>query len=209
MTELSPSAERARHWDCAYESRGASGVSWFQAVPTVSLELVEALEVPHGAAIIDIGGGASSLVDDLLRRGFTDLSVLDVSKTALADARSRVGESAPVSWLCQDVVSWNPDRRYDLWHDRAVFHFLTDDADRKSYLDVLESGIAPNGALVMATFAEDGPRLCSGLPVARYSPHSLSVVLGPGWEVVEARREVHTTPTGGRQPFTWIAAKVR
>ncbi len=158
------SEERSHHWDAAYESRGASGVSWFQPTPAVSLDLIDALEMPHDAAIVDIGGGASLLVDCLLQRGFTDLSVLDISGAALADARLRVGDGSSVTWLCQDLLSWDPERRYDLWHDRAVFHFLTDGAHRKAYLDVLKSAISHNGALIMATFAEDGPEYCSGLP---------------------------------------------
>jgi hypothetical protein len=201
--------ERAHHWDSAYETRGASGVSWFQSVPTGSLDLIEQLKLHLDAAIIDIGGGASLLVDHLLERGYHDLSVLEISGTALADARERVGNGAPVSWLHQDLLSWHPERRFDVWHDRAVFHFLTEEADRKAYLDVLEAGISPQGALVMATFAEDGPEYCSGLPVARYSADELSSLLGTEWELVDARREVHTTPTGAAQPFTWITARLK
>lgn len=202
------SIARAHHWDAAYESRGVTGVSWFQTAPTVSLELLEVLEVSLGAAIIDIGGGSSLLLDHLLRLGYTDLSVLDVSGTALGDARKRIGQGAPVSWLRQDLLSWHPERRYDLWHDRAVFHFLTEESDREAYLDVLHSSLAPKGDLVMATFAEDGPEYCSGLPVSRYSADALSHVLGPRFEVVEVRRELHTTPAGVDQPFTWIAARM-
>jgi len=190
-----------------YENKGATAVSWFQATPTVSLELIDVLEVAHDEAVIDIGGGASILVDHLVRRGFTDLSVLDVSDAALRQARLRLGDEAPVSWLCEDVLSWIPRRRYALWHDRAVFHFLTDDADRRAYLDALRSGIRPGGALIVATFAEDGPEHCSGLPVIRYSADGLTHVLGTGLEVVAERRELHTTPAGSVQPFTWIAAR--
>ncbi|MGH9096226.1 MAG: class I SAM-dependent methyltransferase [Acidimicrobiales bacterium] len=194
------STARARHWDAAYESRGVTGVSWFQTEHTVSLELFALLEISPGAAIIDIGGGSSLLLDRLLGLGYTDLSVLDVSETALGGARKRVGQGAPVSWLRQDLLSWHPERRYDLWHDRAVFHFLTEDTDREAYLDRLHSSLAPNGGLVMATFAEDGPEYCSGLPVSRYSADALSNVLGPRFEVVEVRRELHTTPAESTNP---------
>ena len=200
-------AQRTHHWNSAYESHGVAGVSWFQAEPAVSLELIERLGVSRDGAIIDIGGGASTLVDGLVDRGFTDLTVLDISEAALRAARLRLGPGTPVTWLCQDLLSWSPERRYDLWHDRAVFHFLTDEADRRVYLQALRSGVAPGGALIMATFAENGPEYCSGLPVTRYSPDGLAQVLGTFFEVVEVREEVHTTPGGVVQPFIWIAAK--
>ncbi|MGH7735932.1 MAG: class I SAM-dependent methyltransferase [Gemmatimonadales bacterium] len=207
MPGPAPSRDRALHWNDAYRSKGSAGVSWFQSTPTVSLELIEALEVPHGAAVIDIGGGSSSLVDHLVQRGFTDVSVLDLSDVALDEARGRLGPDAPVSWWCEDVLLWTPPRRYDVWHDRAVFHFLTNGADRDTYLRTVTSAIRPGGALVMATFAEDGPDHCSGLPVARYSTARLSALLGDAFEVVAERREVHTTPAGVAQPFSWIAAR--
>jgi SAM-dependent methyltransferase len=204
--KASTSSTRADHWEAAYETRGATEVSWFQTVPVVSLELIETLGVSQDAAVIDIGGGASSLVDHLVEQGFSDLSVLDISGTALGVARQRLGAGAPVSWLHQDLLSWRPSGRFDLWHDRAVFHFLVGE-DRDAYLEVLRCGIAPGGALIMATFAEDGPEYCSGLPVARYSTIELGSVLGEGFAVVETRREVHTTPAGATQPFTWVAAR--
>src|ERR1700687_3526057 len=129
----SPGAERANHWDAAYENRGPGGVSWFQTAPVVSLELIETLGVPKDAGVIDIGGGASSLVDHLVERGFDDLSVLDISEKALRAARQRLGESDLVSWLHEDLLSWRPVRRFDLWHDRAVFHFLVGKPDRDAY----------------------------------------------------------------------------
>ncbi len=208
MTEnASSSSTRAEHWDTAYETGGVTEVSWFQTEPVVSLELIETLEVRRDAAVIDIGGGASSLVDHLIEQGFNDLSVLDISETALGVARQRLGASAPVSWLHQDLLSWRPSRRFDLWHDRAVFHFLVGKEDRDAYLDTLRAGIAPGGALIVATFAEDGPEYCSGLPVARYSAIELGSVLGECFAVVETRREVHITPAGTTQPFTWVAAR--
>lgn len=206
-TALSSNRERALHWDQVYESNGPTGMSWFQETPSVSLEFMDVLAVDRAAPTIDVGGGSSPLVDHLIRRGFTDLSVLDVSQLALREARLRLGENAAVSWLCEDLLLWTPGRRYALWHDRAVFHFLTDGADLKSYVDLLRSAISPGGALIIATFAQDGPESCSGLPVARYSAEELSDVLGSRFQVVMARRELHTTPAGAVQPFTWIAAK--
>lgn len=203
----SSSPGRSLHWNAAYRSKSGTGVSWFQVVPIVSLELIELLAVAHGAAVIDVGGGSSSLVDHLALRGFTDLSVLDVSDAALEEARARLGNHAAVTWLREDVLAWTPTRRYGLWHDRAVFHFLTDQKDRNTYVDTLSSALSPGGALVMATFAEDGPEYCSGLPVARYSAADLSALLGDSFEVIAERRELHTTPTGVVQPFTWIAAR--
>jgi 2-polyprenyl-3-methyl-5-hydroxy-6-metoxy-1,4-benzoquinol methylase len=208
MTEnASSSNTRADHWETAYERRGVTEVSWFQTEPVVSLELIEVLGVRRDAAVVDIGGGASSLVDHLVERGFTDLSVLDISETALRAAYQRLGVSVPVSWLHEDLLFWRPGRQFDLWHDRAVFHFLVDKEDRDAYLETLRSGIAPGGALIVATFAEDGPEYCSGLPVARYSAVDLGSVLGDGFVVVETRRELHTTPAGVPQPFTWVAAR--
>jgi len=155
MNDLPMSGDqRAEHWDEAYAS---SGVSWFQPTATTSVELIERLGIPKSGAVIDIGGGASVLADALLERGFIDASVLDVSKAALAEARQRLGTGTSVSLLQQDLLAWQPLRRYDLWHDRAVFHFLVDPGDREIYLRTLRSALRPRGFVIMATFASDGP----------------------------------------------------
>jgi len=206
---FAPDSATARHWDATYGIRGGGDVSWFQTAPVISLELIEILGVPHDAAIIDIGGGASLLVDHLVDRGFIDLSVLDVSETALQYGRQRLSNNISVSWLREDLRAWQPVRQFDLWHDRAVFHFLVRKEDRDGYLDAMRKGITPGGALVMATFAEDGPENCSGLPVARYSAEDLGSALGEHFEVLETRREMHLTPGGIHQPFTWIAARAK
>ncbi|MGP8163719.1 MAG: class I SAM-dependent methyltransferase [Acidimicrobiales bacterium] len=182
-------------------------MSWFQSEPELSLELIDLLGISPSTAVVDVGGGASSLVDRLVKRGFTDISVLDISAAALEAGHRRVGESPPVQWLHEDLLVWQPGRRFGLWHDRAVFHFLTDEVDRERYLAALASGLEPGGALVMATFAEDGPEFCSGLPVLRYSSEELVDVLGRGFRAVATRRELHTTPSGVVQPFTWLAAR--
>ena len=208
MSELSPrSLERVRHWDDVYESRGETAVSWFQPTPAVSLELIEILDVPRSAAVVDIGAGASSLVDRLVDRGFSDISVLDVSHAALEATRQRLVGETPITFLEEDVLTWHPQRRFDLWHDRAAFHFLVEGDDRERYMATLRSAIQPGGVVIISTFAPDGPEFCSGLPVARYSADSLESVLGSPFVVVETRREEHSTPGGAVQPFTWVAAR--
>jgi hypothetical protein len=171
----------------------------------MSLALIDRLRVPKGASVIDVGGGASLLADRLVARGYTDLAVLDVSLTALEIAQCRLGDAAPVRWLHADVLSWQSERRYALWHDRAVFHFLTDAAERAKYLTVMRQTLGDSGALIIATFASNGPARCSGLPVARYDASDLERLID-GFTVVESSREEHVTPSGTFQPFTWIAA---
>jgi Methyltransferase domain len=202
------STERATHWDDAYRSRGFDSVSWYQSEPTTSLELIRSLGVDPAVPVVDVGGGASPLVDRLLELGYGDVSVLDLSEVALEEARRRVGPGAPVCWLRQDVLEWRPTRRYGLWHDRAVFHFLVDDMDRARYLETLAGSTAQGGAVVIATFADDGPERCSGLPVARYSEDDLIGLLGDRFVPAETRRETHFTPAGTGQPFTWVAGRM-
>ncbi len=199
--------ELAEHWNAAYETRGATGVSWFRPTATRSIDLIDRLGIPQSAAIIDIGGGASVLADTLFDRGFSDVSILDVSKTALAEVRQRLGANTSLSLLQEDLLAWSPERRYDLWHDRAVFHFLVNPSDRGIYLKTLRSALRPEGFVIMATFASDGPEYCSGLPVSRYSSSDLAKMLGPQFQVIEALRDHHLTPAGVEQPFTWVAAR--
>jgi trans-aconitate methyltransferase len=191
------------HWDETYLER-ADDVSWFETTPATSIDMIRGLPLDSGAGIVDVGGGASTLVDHLLADGREDLTVLDLSQVALDRARARVGPSAPVEWVCGDVTEWRPSRTYSLWHDRAVFHFLTEPAAQARYLEVLRAAV-PDGWVVLATFAPDGPDSCSGLPVARHSVDDLTSALA-GFEVVDARRHVHTTPWGTEQPFSYVAA---
>ena len=203
---LAGSTERGLHWDHVYEDSGTNAVSWYQSEPIVSLELIDLLGVGPESGIIDIGGGASVLADRLVARGYTDLTVLDLSEVALQAARGRVGAGAAVTWLAKDVLTWQPTRTFALWHDRAVFHFLSG-AEVENYRNVLCQAVPSGGAVIMATFAPDGPERCSGLPVTRYSSEELMGVLGARFEMVAERREVHVTPSGGVQPFSWIAAR--
>jgi SAM-dependent methyltransferase len=197
------------HWDTAYRERGAEGVSWFQPAAAVSLDLIRRLDVPRNSAIIDIGGGASLLVDALLVQGFTDVTVLDISGVALQTLRQRLGSDPAVSLIHADLLTWVPERRFSLWHDRAVFHFLVDEGARTTYVDKISATLRPGGSVVIGTFAPDGPEYCSGLPVARYSGDDLAEALGDGFEVLECVQEQHLTPAAVPQPFTWLAARRR
>lgn len=190
------------HWDDVYKRVGSSKVSWFQPDPGLSLELI--LRVGAVRSVIDVGGGASVLADRLLTAGIADVTVLDISDAALRVARERLGpRGIDVSWIAHDLLAWQPPRRFDVWHDRAVFHFLTDAADRAAYRSVLRAALRPGGHVVIGTFAEDGPTHCSGLPVARYDATELGDQF-PDFRTVAARREAHRTPAGVIQPFTWL-----
>ena len=192
------------HWQTVYETKAPTDVSWYQPTPQRSLALIQSTGLPPSAALIDVGGGASTLADHLLAAGFSDITVLDVAPAALAAAKARLGAAgAPVQMIAADVTAWQPPRRYDLWHDRAVFHFLVDMALREQYLNALRSALAPGGLLVMATFGPEGPTRCSGLDVRRYSAAELSAVLGPAFRVVTSAIEEHTTPSGNLQQFMY------
>jgi SAM-dependent methyltransferase len=200
----------AAHWERTYRESGPH--SWDQGEPSVSLRLLEGASVPPSAAVLDVGGGDGALAGALLRRGFTDVTVLDIAGEGLAAGRRRLGPAAgSVTWVVADVRSWRPPRRYECWHDRAVFHFLVAAGDRAGYGAALTSGTAPGALAVVATFADDGPRTCSGLPVARYDAEALRAALAEAsavdWELVEETREEHGTPGGAVQPFTWVALR--
>lgn len=193
---------RRQHWEAVYTAKPFTEVSWYQEIPATSLRLVDAAGAGPKDAIVDIGGGASTLVDHLLDRGFGDLTVLDISAHALEQARNRLGNRASrVAWEQADVTSFAPRRSYDLWHDRAVLHFLTGEADRRRYVDVLERALAPGGHLVVGTFGPEGPEKCSGLDVRRYSVEMMAELLGPGFELQRDEIDTHETPWGAPQQF--------
>lgn len=196
--------DRRSHWQAVYETKDATAVSWYEAEPRRSLDLIGRASADPQAAVIDVGGGASTLVDRLLAAGRRDVTVLDVSAEALARTRARLGTSAGgVEWIVADITRWRPSRTWAIWHDRAVFHFLTDPDDQAAYLGALRAATGPGARVVLATFAPDGPERCSGLPVMRYDAAGLAGRLGPAFTLVDADRAVHLTPWGAEQRFTW------
>lgn len=195
-------SDRTTHWQNVYATKGETEVSWFQASPAISLEMIRAASPDRAAAIIDVGGGASRLVDALVQDGYRNLAVLDISANALDTAKKRIGATAStVDWIVADVTTWRPAKTWDVWHDRAAFHFLTDPHDRAAYVERLRSAVASDGQVIIATFAPDGPEKCSGLPVQRHDSASLSAELGPEFELVETRSETHHTPWHSTQAF--------
>lgn len=193
------------HWEKVYQTKKADAVSWFQEHATRSLELINSVGAPLDSNIIDVGGGASTLVDDLLRNGFKNISVLDLSANALNVTRKRLGTMGDrVTWIAGDICNVKlPEQMYDIWHDRAVFHFLTDPANRAAYVRQVIKSVKPGGHVIVATFAPDGPEQCSGLPVARYAPAQLHGEFGPSFELLEHVSEEHKTPWGSVQHFVY------
>jgi len=190
------------HWESVYSTKRDTAVSWFQREPRVSLELIRSVAPSARARIIDVGGGASVVVDRLLDLPFERIAVLDISQIALSRARSRLGERARrVEWVVADVTEIPDVGTFDVWHDRAVFHFLTDAADRKNYVKLARRTIPAGGHLIIASFADDGPKRCSGLDVCRYNAASISSELGEGFSLVKDARETHTTPWDTPQAF--------
>ncbi len=198
------------HWERVYTTKPSTGVSWFQEHAQQSLRLIQQAGVPHTGSIIDVGGGASTLVDDLLNEGYGSITVLDLSEAALHATQDRLGKRAQsVQWLEGDIVMHPlPEHAYDIWHDRAVFHFLTDEADRRAYVAKVLRSVKPRGHVIVATFAEDGPTQCSGLPVMRYSPTELHEQFGPSFSLLKQEREEHHTPFGTTQKFIYCYCRV-
>lgn len=195
---------REEHWNAVYATKGERGVSWYEALPAVSLDLLDAAGLTPDSCVIDIGGGDSFLVDALLAKGLTCLAVLDVSGEALERARARLqARAAAVRWIEADVTAGWASPPMDIWHDRAVFHFLTDAADRARYVARLLETLKVQGMAIIATFALDGPERCSGLPVQRYSPETLASELGSRFALQESRPRTHVTPWGATQSFQY------
>lgn len=193
---------RQAHWQNVYATKAEKEVSWFQENPTPSLDMIAATGISTDASIIDVGGGASRLVDSLLDKGFSRLAILDLSAKALEATKQRLGRRGDeVNWIVADVATWTPSNVYDLWHDRAAFHFLTDQADRDAYVAVLKKALRSGGHVIIATFALDGPEKCSGLPIVRYDPVNLAAAIGLEFELIDSRLHGHLTPGGGTQRF--------
>lgn len=193
------------HWQNVYLSKAPSELSWYQAEPTLSLQLINRCGLQLTDPIIDVGGGASVLVDRLLDSGYSGISVLDVAGEALAASRGRLGVKAErARWLECDITAYSPQTQFSVWHDRAVFHFLTDPADRTDYVSALTDGLSPGGYLILASFAIGGPEMCSGLPIVQYDGDKLQRELGPGFDLVEQRNESHATPSGRKQEFAYF-----
>ena len=192
------------HWQHVYETKAPTEVSWYQSEPTLSLEFIQATGVSKSEPIIDVGGGASLLVDCLSSLGYSDVSVLDVSAAALDLAKARMGAAADkIRWVSHDITQFQPDRAFALWHDRAFFHFLVDPDLRERYLQSLRASLRPGAHVILATFGPQGPLRCSGLETQRYSADELSILLGPTFQLVRRQIEVHSTPSGGSQQFQY------
>ena len=200
---------RQEHWDSVYRTRPATEVSWYQAEAALSVRLIREVVPDHSAPLIDVGGGASVLASQLMVAGYTNLTVLDLSHAALAIARGALGpRGGGVDWIEADILDAQlPSAHFQCWHDRAVFHFLTDPAARSTYVAQVRHALAPGGYLLVATFAEDGPTRCSGLDVVGYSPAALRAEFGSGFALVAAYREEHRTPSGSLQAFSYCLCR--
>ena len=201
---------KQRHWEDVFAKKNAQQVSWYRPHLDRSLEFIDRSGLSPDAAIIDVGGGASTLVDDLLDRGYRNLTVLDLSERAIAHARSRLGSRAElVTWIVADVTDVRlPEHHYDFWHDRAVFHFLTDEAARQRYVSAVRHALKPGGHIVVATFGPEGPDRCSGLPVVRYSPQAIHDEFGDQFMKVGSDTEIHRTPAGNEQEFVYCYCRL-
>ncbi|MGV8856315.1 MAG: class I SAM-dependent methyltransferase [Devosia sp.] len=193
--------DRQSHWENVYTTKVEAEVSWYEETPELSLELLRQAGLNSSMSVIDIGGGASRLVDALVSADQAHLSVLDLSAAALETAKSRLAGAERVQWFVSDVTAWTPDQEYDLWHDRATFHFLTVTKDQQAYVGVLLNALKQGGRAVIGTFAPDGPEKCSGLPIARYDADALQSVLGQQFQLMATSRHDHVTPWGAVQQF--------
>jgi SAM-dependent methyltransferase len=189
------------HWERIYAEKAPDAVSWYEAVPRSSLGMIEELELPLDAPIVDVGGGASRLPEELLRRGYSDITVVDIAGEAFETTREGFPEADRITWVVADVRSHDFGRRFALWHDRALFHFMVSAEDRRAYLATLERSVEPSGHVILATFGPAGPTRCSGLPVARYGADALASTIGDRAELVSSHLEEHRTPSGASQQF--------
>ena len=198
--------DRHQHWEKIYQSKSLDEVSWYQPSPATSLDFLKQLNVPLDAKIIDIGGGDSLLVDHLLKLGYTNISVLDISESALDKAKNRLGEQAKkVEWIVADIAAFEPSQQYDVWHDRATFHFLTQEEEIGSYIHSAKQAICESGVLVIGTFSDQGPEKCSGIKIKQYTEQSLPVLLKRFFKKIKCIRVNHQTPFNTIQNFVFCS----
>lgn len=194
------------HWEKIYETKEESDFSWFQPYPKTSVDFVNVFKLPKTASIIDIGGGDSHLVDALLELGYSDITVLDISAKSIERAKARLGEKAStITWLEKDIVDFDPQRKYDFWHDRAAFHFLTTEIQIMKYLAIAKQAIKPGGHLVLGTFSDNGPAKCSGLDIRQYTEASMSILFEKDFRRIKCVQETHTTPFNTQQDFVFCS----
>ena len=198
--------DRQEHWENIYKTKKLTEVSWYEPIPETSLEFIKGMNLAKNAAIIDVGGGDSFLADFLLMEGYTNVSVLDISEEALNRVKKRLGERAEeIHWIVEDVTKFQPEQKYDLWHDRAAFHFLTEEDQVQQYLDILKNAVIPGGLVVIATFSEKGPTKCSGIEIKQYSINGLAELLSEDFEMVSCKNVSHETPSGAAQDFIFCS----
>ncbi|MBY0433296.1 MAG: class I SAM-dependent methyltransferase [Cyclobacteriaceae bacterium] len=194
------------HWEKIYETKAESDFSWFQPYPQTSVDFINLFKLPKTASIIDIGGGDSHLADALLELGYTDITVLDISATSIERAKARLGEKATaITWIASDIVDFEPHRKYDFWHDRAAFHFLTTEIQIIKYLAIVKRGINLGGHLVLGTFSDKGPNKCSGLDVKQYTEASMSALFEKDFKRIKCVEETHVTPFSTQQNFVFCS----
>ena len=198
------------HWDNIYKTKDLTEVSWYQPIPTTSLDLINKANISKDSAIIDIGGGDSFLIDNLLNDGYTNLSVLDISVNAINRVKNRLGDKAKlVNWIVTDITKFKPQTKYALWHDRAVFHFLNSDIDILKYKEILNNSLTKNGDLIIGTFSETGPDKCSGINIKKYSKEDLAGEFSDSFNILETTSKVHTTPFNKTQNFSFAHLKYK
>lgn len=208
MSKAEAKFDRKSHWETIYQTKKLSEVSWYQPKPQTSLDFIQESNLDLDAKIIDVGGGDSFLVDHLLDLGYTDISVLDISKNAINRAKERLGSRADqVKWIVSDISEFQPEESYDLWHDRAVFHFLTDQEEIAKYVQTLQQHLHPNGTFILGTFATDGPLKCSGIEITQYSPESMEALFSSSFKKIKCLKTQHPTPSNATQNFTFCLFK--
>ena len=196
------------HWDEVYATKKVTEVSWYEPMPEVSLKCIADCELPKDAAVIDVGGGDSFLAEFLIGKGFTDITVLDISQNAIERAKKRLVEKADeINWIVADVVSFTSQKKFKLWHDRAAFHFLTTDVEVQQYVQTIKDSVAPGGFVILGTFSENGPDKCSGLPIRKYSIGQMQKLFSEGFISMSCKNVDHETPSGKRQNFTFCTFK--